>query len=337
MAIALATSSHIAAQDTSTPEAANTTIIIHFSPAPGPIAIESAQFADELSGEIEQAGLTLYETTNPTSADTVIAFRHAPESEWPEVYVDLRRDPLRGLSPLLDGRLQFSVELNAPDALELTTAALIYGAGRCDLALPYLEELSADHAVRGNCAILAGDLEAAAGHLAEAAAHDDIWNAPDRHLAWVYVQIDQADAAIALASAAIEAAPDDAVRVVVLTDRARLYALAFDYDSAIADADAAIDLAPDDAGLYVLRGQMILLLYEWDRALLDFDTAIALDSAYAEAYFYRGLLYYSVLERETALADFERYLHLAPDGDMTRQAAHYIESIRAELDALSGE
>jgi tetratricopeptide (TPR) repeat protein len=92
----------------------------------------------------------------------------------------------------------------------------------------------------------------------------------------------------------------------------------------------------DLAALYTLRGQMVILLYEWDRVLENYDTALTLDADYAPAYFYRGVLYYSVLARERALADFETYLEMASDGDNAADAARYVESIRLELDALSG-
>lgn len=129
--------------------------------------------------------------------------------------------------------------------------------------------------------------------------------------------------------------------VSLLADRARLYALAFDYDSAIADVDTAIALAEENAlsnetlaELYTRRGEFILLLYEWDRALADFNHALALAPDYAPAYFQRGVLYYTMAQRERALADFQAYLERQPDGELTAQARQYIESIQIELEAL---
>ena len=128
----------------------------------------------------------------------------------------------------------------------------------------------------------------------------------------------------------------------ILSRRAEIQALDFDYDAAIAGMDRAIALAegmPDYgasglAALYTQRGQMILLLYEWDRVLDDYNRAITLDPDYAEAYYHRGILFYTQGPRENALDDFERYLELAPVGAYAEDAAIYREEIAAEREAL---
>lgn len=129
----------------------------------------------------------------------------------------------------------------------------------------------------------------------------------------------------------------------VLSSRAQLHALNFDFDSAITDINTAIGLDPQNPELYVTRGQIRMLLYEWDGVMDDYNTALELDPDYADAYYYRGLLNYTVAGvgnsdvnalRNAAIADFERYLDLAPDGLHAGDAAQYIEQIQAELEAL---
>jgi tetratricopeptide (TPR) repeat protein len=125
------------------------------------------------------------------------------------------------------------------------------------------------------------------------------------------------------------------MQIDLLTRRAQLFALAFDYDAAIADLTRAVALDPSNPELYVLRGQIAILLYDWDRVLADYDTAIELDPEYAKAYFYRGILYYSLLDREKALSDFEFAIELSPVSEFAEQAMMYIEAIRTELTALN--
>lgn len=137
----------------------------------------------------------------------------------------------------------------------------------------------------------------------------------------------------------------DAVCVVFLTQRSRLYARDFRFDDAIADINAAIALATTSndltvsdeyvAHLYFERAQRVLLLYEWDAVLADYNRAIDLDPDYAEAYYHRGILYYTQGPRERAVPDFERYLELAPDGQYADEARASVESIAIELDALN--
>jgi tetratricopeptide (TPR) repeat protein len=125
------------------------------------------------------------------------------------------------------------------------------------------------------------------------------------------------------------------MQIDLLTRRAQLFALAFDYNAAFADMTRAIDLDPRNPELYVLRGQIVILLYDWDRVLVDYNTAIELDPEFAKAYFYRGILYYSLLDRENALIDFEQAIELSPESEIAEQAIKYIETIRTELTTLN--
>lgn len=131
------------------------------------------------------------------------------------------------------------------------------------------------------------------------------------------------------------------------THSARLHALNNDFDAALADINTALERYYDSvdspfdvdpailAPLFVQRGQIHLFLYEWDKVLEDYNTALQINPQYADPYYYRGVLYYSVrFEREKAIPDFERYLELAPDGELAEKAQKYLTDIRAELEAL---
>lgn len=239
------------------------------------------------------------------------------------------------------------LHLEGSHTLELTAGILLYAIGRCDLAEPYLWPLLLDDSSTvytagfhlAACALIAGEYPAALVMLNTILYIQDQSRRPEPaiNLAWLYLTLGHRQRAFNVLEQTYEtfsAQASAASRVDFLTRRAQLYALGFAYDAAIADVDAAIGLRPDDPTLHVLRGQMVILLYEWDRVLENYTRALEIDPLYADAYYFRGVLYYSVLAREEALTDFERYVELAPQGAFTGDAARYIESIRAELDAL---
>ncbi len=161
--------------------------------------------------------------------------------------------------------------------------------------------------------------------------------APTINLAWAYFHNEQPDQAFALLDQALQSA-NEGNKLLLLTKRSQLYALAFRYEEAVADMDAAIALDPDNPALYVERGQRIMLTYEWDRALADYNHALEVDPNYADAYYFRGILYASVPEgieaRRLALADFQRYLELVPNAQHATDAERYLSELQAQLDAL---
>jgi tetratricopeptide (TPR) repeat protein len=163
------------------------------------------------------------------------------------------------------------------------------------------------------------------------------------HLTRLSIHAGQPDAARMLLGTLNEerfSAGDNAT--ILHTERARLYALLYDYDAALNDVNAAIEIADRQqasaeqlAAFYTHRGEIYLLRYEWDAALTDFNRALELSPDYADAHFQRGVLYYTMAQRDNALDDFRQYRQLAPDGTYSDQVATYIESIQAEIEALN--
>lgn len=250
----------------------------------------------------------------------------------------------------------FQVQDTEPDsAISAISGFALYIIGDCEQAIPYL--LSDD--VHGasydlstimtfyaaNCYLITGEYQNAAAYFtsvldAQYGNHLPALN----NLGWAYLKMGSPEYATSIFDFAIsEANSPDWYRAILLSRRAQLYALAFDYDSAIADMDTAIELAEENdldnttlAELYTIRGEIIFLIYEWDRVLDNFNHAIELDPTYAPAYFQRGILYYTMTLREEALADFQTYLELEPDGIYADQAQDYIDSIQIELETLGG-
>lgn len=172
--------------------------------------------------------------------------------------------------------------------------------------------------------------------LAPTPSHAIVYN-----LSWTYVQLNDADNAIAVFDNLLQHSffrtRNEYAR------RARIYALLFDYDNAIADINTAISWEQNFQNspsiltyLYTIRGEIIFLIYEWDRVEDNFDMAIELDPTYAPAYFQRGVLFYTMTRREDALVDFETYLKLEPDGIYAEDAQAHIESIQIEIEVLGG-
>jgi tetratricopeptide (TPR) repeat protein len=252
--------------------------------------------------------------------------------------------------------------------ISLVTAMALYSINRCDVAEKYFFEtekiletkaspLDSDYSpgvylgyhilvrymmlLRGNCAIQLGDYEKARQYF-ETELEPKSWYVCEErnlsiyvNLAWTYLQLGLEESAFDEELWTQIQCGGRQTKILALTKRAQLYALAFRYDDAIADIDAAIKIDPENPELYLLRGQMILLLYEWDRVLADYNRAIELDPEYADAYYYRGILFYTQGPRENAVTDFRRYLELAPDGEHAADSAQYIEDIQRELEVLN--
>lgn len=263
------------------------------------------------------------------------------------IRVSVSADFLSPISPLLINQTTVTFDLSSAHAANILAALLAYSAGCDDMLrddlISIVPQLSPDYHPHiafliGNCFLADGNFETAYDYL-EAHLYDLNGAFVGFNFAWVALQTGRDEAAFdVLDEAIIQAKTWDAYPALVelLTFRARLHALNFNYDAAITDMASAIALDSENPKLYVLRGQMVLLLYEWDRVETNYNTALEIDPNYAPAYYYRGILYYTVLERENALADFEQYLDLAPAGEHATDAARYAGSIRAELDALGG-
>lgn len=264
------------------------------------------------------------------------------------VSISVMTDFLSPISPLLLNQMRVAFDISNAHAANILATLLAYSAGCDDMLrddlISIVPPLSPDYRPHiafliGNCFIVDGDFETAYDYLEEHLYHHINAAFTGYNFAWVALQIGRDESAFSTLERAITLAkilPSESALIELLTFRAQLHALNFDYDAAITDMNAAIALDSENSELYVLRGQMVLLLYEWDRVEANYNTALEIDPNYAPAYYYRGILYYTVLERENALADFEQYLDLAPAGEHATDAARYAESIRAELDALGG-
>lgn len=270
--------------------------------------------------------------------------------------------------PILQPHLTEELEAPIVEGMAITlanlaTGILLYAHDQCTKALPYFEnaqtlsQLTSNQEIitlttslesfyAGNCALQVADYETAVKHFEAGLAYDNaISEQYDAlqlnlkvNLAWTYLQLQESDKTFELMDEVVATAREASsiAEAQARSQRAQLYALNFQYDEAIADMNAAIKLDPTKPILYTLRGQIILLTYEWDAVLADYNKALALDPAYADAYFARGVLFYTQGPREAGLEDFIRYLELAPEGIHAAEAGYYVESIRAELEALAG-
>lgn len=281
--------------------------------------------------------------------------------------------PTSEISPLLDELypvlsrikiLKSSFDTSIATASDLMTAMSLYTLGLCETAAPYfeavilyLESLGQPREIvdtirsirfyQGNCAILENNIEQAIVYLEAGLYYENdkiLLGSSTIHLAWAYLQVNREKDALELMNRLVMyskaiwsgGAPYFGQ---ALEARAQIYGLLSQYTVAITDLNIAMGLSGGLPDLYFLRGQMYLAQYEWDKALEDFNSAIELTPYYADAYYQRGLLYASILQtgietRGDALADFEYYLELDPLGQYAEAAAHYAESIRAELEAL---
>jgi tetratricopeptide (TPR) repeat protein len=331
---------------------------VHFIANP-PVDRLLPGFTDALAARLGEYGLQLERAGNEPDAQLrIVAQYECARADCIQMTITPLHPDELPLSAALAARHDYPLLARLPleptaaeiaEAVDLALAIALYSADRCPAAEPILTAESALWVVppdprpfyAGNCALLAGDFEAAAALFEQgispySEAGQLISSAPAVNLAWLAIQ--RGDSAAGMHWLDELRYAERANAVDVLAQRARLHALRFDYDEAVVLLDLAIEQQPDDPALYTLRGQLALTLYEWERVEADYNRALALDPIYAEAYFYRGVLYYSILQtglmREAALADFTRYLELAPGGEHASTARNYIDSIRAELEAL---
>lgn len=280
------------------------------------------------------------------------------EANHIQLWMGFQNPSIEKLSPILFSSYLLIIELDLSQETiaEELIALILYQSDMIEESettfLSYLpasdEELREEYFYLANIKILQGDYEAALKYLDQTDIRSS-WQSVQFavHQAWILFQQGNKDEAFRLLNMEYDISTtldlEPSVRVILISHRAQLYALAFDYDSAIADMNAAIELAEENgldnttlAELYTIRGEIIFLIYEWDRVLDNFNHALEIDSNYAPAYFQRGVLYYTMALREDALADFEHYLELAPEGQYAEEAEDYIESIPIEIDSLGG-
>jgi tetratricopeptide (TPR) repeat protein len=253
--------------------------------------------------------------------------------------------------------------------IDYLTAIALYSANQCNAANSYFTELATVDSqayetrqqsydfYRGTCALANEEIDLAATYFQKnyELSGDTLSFQTTANLAWIRFIQGDIETAFALLDNYIEPIsnlPDMDNEPSYSTERelavrAQFHALNNDFDAALADINTALDLYYDSvdspfdvdpailAPLFVQRGQIHLLLYEWDKVLEDYNTALQIDPDYADPYYYRGVLYYSVrFERENAIPDFERYLELAPEGELAEKAQQYLTDIQAELEAL---
>lgn len=352
------------------------------------LSIYANSFASSLNRQLRQEGYSLVLHKAGQTRDEQIAtsdvnlYLQSNQSD-PGGKVSVTSYPLHtqltDVSPLLHNsfqalQLDIAYEQNDHRAtqvmVDFLTALSLYTVRRCDRAEPYflrveanalsldLETINLISSVRfyrGNCALIAADLPAAA-HFYESARGTNaklslFTDASAINLAWVYLKLGNTDEAVAIMDqevARFNPQYSFGFAATALVQRSQIHALAFQYDQAVSDIDQAIDYCMASSSVtpaycaryYTLRGQTYLLLYQWDNVLADYNKAIELDPTYADAYYYRGVLYYSILQTgqamyNDALADFQHYLERAPNGEHAADAARYATDIQTQINALN--
>lgn len=259
------------------------------------------------------------------------------------------------------------IQSDCPDSIksaaDITSGIGLYVARECEAALSFLEsdaaaidasgttetELivgtfiqSSTRFYRAGCAYHLGDIEAAIALYEEARTYDaepTEGQAPAAHdhtainLAWLYLEIDEADEARALLDTYRGFYPPNIGDYSVgrFGARADLYLRLGEPQTAIAEFDFLLELAltrpdPFDSGIrydqlfpfqfariYAARGHVYAQAGQSDLALTDFNTAIENDPDYAKVYFWRGILYLEQGLNAESRADLERFLSLAAD------------------------
>ncbi len=358
-------------------------VYLSFFPDPN-LTTYANNFLSRLEQELAHNGINLTSFTNNQmtldEAAQIDLSLHLHElggniiaNSWPQ------KQNMSAISPIIINtfralswkvRFEQNDEATTQVILDLITALSMYSINQCDKANQYfshaekaLPTLSSDTVnirasiefYRGTCALIAGDFDTAAHHY-ELSQNSNpkltlFTDASVVNLAWVYIKLGRNAEAFQLMETEIARFNPKysfGFAATALSQRSKLYELAFQYDDAVADLDLAIEYCLNSTSVtpsycaryYTLRGQTYLLLYEWDNVLADYNTAIELDPSYADAYFYRGVLFYSILQTgqtmyTEALADFNRYLELAPDGDHAAEATRYLTDIQIQQNALN--
>lgn len=288
----------------------------------------------ELSGQLQQAGIHLQIESleiGRIRAHPVVRLGLTRDG-WLRIILD--QPDLVLPSPLLEKSAEIHLPLDDETLPNQLAALAFYAIGNCESAQAYLEISAGLEFYSANCALLRGDFQAAAEDYEKASAGIDRFAAVNNRV-WVMIQQGERTKAIDTFNLLLPSLRLHE-ETVFYAQRSQFHALIFDYTNALADIDRAIEIKPSSAALYTVRGQIYLLTYEWDSAMESLNLALSLDADFAPARFYRGLLFYTLNQREAALDDFQRYLDLEPDGAFAASSHQSIESIQAELSALTG-
>jgi len=84
-------------------------------------------------------------------------------------------------------------------------------------------------------------------------------------------------------------------------------------DAAIALATKAIEAKPSDVRAYLVRAQFYEHSRELPKALTDYDEALKLDPKLAQAWQLRGIVHFKLAHIDESIADFDRFIELMPD------------------------
>lgn len=136
----------------------------------------------------------------------------------------------------------------------------------------------------------------------------------------------QAEAALKLASRAVESDPKSARAVFV---RGLLYEALAKHGQALADFNAAIELNPRYADAYDHRGSEQFKLAKIDASIADFDKAIELDPARERGHWKRGISYYYARKYDLGRKQFESY-QTFDDNDVENAVWRYLCMARGE-------
>ena len=122
------------------------------------------------------------------------------------------------------------------------------------------------------------------------------------------------------------AAADETVDQLLI--RARAAYLEQEPDRAMALATQAIDAAPDNARGYALRGDLYASTGQHDKAVADYGAAIKVAPELAELFDRRGSEQFKLGHVEESIADFDRYLSLRPNRFRTTGSAAFRTTTR---------
>ncbi|MGY8985491.1 MAG: tetratricopeptide repeat protein [Sphingomonadales bacterium] len=122
------------------------------------------------------------------------------------------------------------------------------------------------------------------------------------------------------------------VKVELLIDRSRSFALLNDFDSAIKDLDEAQLEAPQRADIFVLRSSAKRLLKKYDEAFIDVELALFREPENRDGLLERGNLRSLKGNIEGAIEDWEYLIYLYPNTTSAELATKNLENLRVEED-----
>jgi tetratricopeptide (TPR) repeat protein/O-antigen ligase len=129
----------------------------------------------------------------------------------------------------------------------------------------------------------------------------------------VYLDLDRPQIAIEELNKAVDLVPNNAL---LYQSRSTIYHELNRDHEAIYDLNRVIGLLPENAEAYYARGTIYDQQSQFDQAIDDFDRAIHLDRLFTLAYNNRGLTYARLGELALAVKDFDRAIHLDPELDL---------------------